>query len=88
MELKHISPANDRNTVYHPSTTFSIAPPRGKIGVHFSGGRLTTDAGARRLRQVDQKIRLAESIKLKMGRKWSFLRDDFFAKRCALRVSL
>jgi len=49
--------------VYHDSDAFSIVPSHGKkIDVNFNGGRLTSDAGALLLQQVDQKIRLTERI--------------------------
>jgi hypothetical protein len=52
--------------VYHDSAAFSIVPPHGKkIHVDFNGGRLTADAGAVLLQQIDQKLKLTEQIKVK-----------------------
>ena len=47
--------------MYHNATPFASAKTK-SVAVNFNGGKLTTDAGALLLQQVDQKIKLVERI--------------------------
>jgi hypothetical protein len=69
MELQHILTANDQYTVYHKNAAATTAQPKKivpskkrPVAVDFSGGKLTSDAGALLLKLADQKLQLTQSI--------------------------